>query len=133
MKLTRLTTGHLRVPLAKPARVPLTEPKPAAGPDAVELLLVHLETDTGVKGLGFTYVLGPGAAAVRALIDNELSRVVLGEDPRDTDRLLAKAEGHFRAGGFAGLAARAYTAIDVALWDVKAKAAGVPLYQLLGA
>jgi L-alanine-DL-glutamate epimerase-like enolase superfamily enzyme len=133
MKLTRLTTDHLRVPLGKPTRVPLTDPKPAAGPDAVDLLLVHLETDTGVKGLGFTYLLGPGAVAVRSLIDTELSEVVLGEDPRDTDRLLAKAESRFRAVGFAGLAARAYCAIDVALWDVKAKAAGVPLWQLLGA
>jgi L-alanine-DL-glutamate epimerase-like enolase superfamily enzyme len=132
MKLTRLTTDHLRVPLGKPARVPLTDPKPAAGPDAVDLVLVHLETDAGVTGLGFTYLLGPGAAAVRALIDSELSPLVAGEDPRDTDRLLAKAEARFRAVGFAGLAARAYSAIDVGLWDVKAKAAGVPLYQLLG-
>jgi L-talarate/galactarate dehydratase len=133
MKLTRLTTDHLRVPLGKPTRVPLTDPKPVAGPDAVDLLLVHLETDAGVKGIGFTYVLGPGAAAVRSLIDNELTQVVLGEDPRDTDRLLAKTESRFRAVGFAGLAARAYSTIDVALWDLKAKAAGVPLYQLLGA
>jgi L-alanine-DL-glutamate epimerase-like enolase superfamily enzyme len=133
MKLTRLTTDHLRVPLGKPTRVPLTEPKPVAGPNAVDLLLVHLETDVGVRGLGFTYLLGPGAVAVRSLIDTELSLLVVGEDPRDTDRLLGKAESRFRAVGFAGLAARAYSAIDVALWDVKAKGAGVPLFQLLGA
>ena len=95
-------------------------------------MLVHLETDGGVIGLGFTYLLGPGAAAVRGLIDTELSPLVVGEDPRDTDRLFARAEGRFRAVGFAGLAARAYAAVDVALWDVKAKAAGVPLFKLLG-
>ncbi|HVL13027.1 MAG TPA: mandelate racemase/muconate lactonizing enzyme family protein [Gemmata sp.] len=133
MKLTRLTTDHLRVPLARPARVPLTDPKPAAGPDAVDLILVRVETDAGVSGLGLTYLPGPGAAAARSLIDNELSPVVLGEDPRDTDRLLAKAEARFRVVGFAGLAARAYCAIDVALWDAKARAAGEPLWRLLGA
>ncbi len=86
----------------------------------------------GSPGIGFTYLFGPGAAAVRSLIDTELSPLVVGEDPRDTDRLLAKAESRFRAVGFAGLAARAYSAIDIALWDAKAKAAGVPLFKLLG-
>lgn len=131
MKLTRLAADLLRVPLPKPARVPLNDPKPV-GPDAVDLVVVHLETDSGLAGIGFAVLTGPGAAAVKALIDTELSPLVAGEDPRDTDRLLAKAEGRFRSVGFAGLAARAYSAIDVALWDVKAKAAGVPLFQLLG-
>jgi L-alanine-DL-glutamate epimerase-like enolase superfamily enzyme len=131
MRITRLTTDHLRVPLGKPARISLTEPKPAA-PAAVEAVLVHLETDTGVRGLGFTSVLGPGAAAVRGLIDTELAPALVGEDPRDTDRLFARAEARFRSSGFGGLVARAYCALDVALWDAKAKAAGVPLAQLLG-
>jgi L-talarate/galactarate dehydratase len=131
MKLTRLSTDHLRVPLGKPSRVSLTDPKPAA-PDAVDVVLVHLETDAGVTGLGFTYTLGAGGAAVRSLIDTELAPVFAEQDPRDTDRLLARAESRFRAIGFGGLAARAYCAIDIALWDAKAKAAGVPLAKLLG-
>lgn len=131
MRIAQLTTDHLRIPLGKPARVSLTDPKPS-GPDAVELILVKLETDSGHIGLGFTYVLGPGAAALRALVSTELSPLVVGEDPRDTDRLLARAESRFRATGFTGLAARAYCAIDIALWDTKAKAAGVTLANLLG-
>jgi L-alanine-DL-glutamate epimerase-like enolase superfamily enzyme len=131
MKITGLTTDHLRVPGGKPARIPLTEPKPPAA-EAAEVVLVHVETDSGVRGLGLTYTLGPGAAAMRALIDTEFSAAVVGEDPRDTDRLLARAEARFRASGFGGLAARAYCAIDVALWDAKAKAAGAPLANVLG-
>jgi L-alanine-DL-glutamate epimerase-like enolase superfamily enzyme len=131
MRITRLTTDHLRVPLAKPGRVSLTDPKPAAVED-VDLVLVHAETDAGHMGLGFTYLLGPGAHAVRSLIDSELAPLVLSEDPRESDRLFAKVESHFRSVGFAGLVARAYSAIDIALWDVKAKAAGLPLYKLLG-
>ncbi|MBY0456644.1 MAG: mandelate racemase/muconate lactonizing enzyme family protein [Gemmataceae bacterium] len=131
MKLTHLSTDHLRVPLGKPARVSLTDPR-APAPDAVDLVLVHAETDAGVTGLGFAYVLGAGAGVIRALIDTELSQAVLGDDPRDADRLFARAEARFRDVGFGGLAARAYCAIDVSLWDIKAKAAGVPLAKLLG-
>ena len=132
MKLTRLTSDHLRVPFGKPTPIPLTAQRPLMWPDAVDLLLVNLETDAGIAGLGFAYVLGPGAAAVRSIIDCELSQMILGEDPRDTDRLLAKGEERFRGVGFAGIVARAYSALDIALWDVKAKAAGVPLFRLLG-
>src|SRR5437764_1200304 len=78
MKITRARTDHLRVPLGKSSRIPLTDPKRAA-PDAADLILVHLETDTGLAGLGFTYLVGPGAAAVRGLIDVELAPLVVGE------------------------------------------------------
>lgn len=131
MRITHLTTDHLRVPLGKPARISLSDPK-HAGPDAVDLLLVHLKTDSGESGLGLTYAVGPGAGAVRSLVETELAPLVVGADPRDTDRLFAKAESQFRLIGFTGLAARAYSAVDVALWDVKAKAAGQPLFRLLG-
>ena len=121
------TTSASRSASRRACRSPTRKP---TAPDAVDLVLVHLETDAGVTGSGFTYALGPGAAAVRSLIDTELSPLVVGEDPRDTERLFARAEARFRGVGFAGLAARAYCAIDVALWDVKAKAAGVPLCEV---
>ena len=89
MKLVRITTDHVRVPLAaKPTRIPLTDPQRPTGPDAVDLVVVSAETDDGLTGLGFTYVLGPGVAVVRSLIDNEVSQLVVGDDPRDTDKLL---------------------------------------------
>lgn len=131
MKVTGLRTDHLRIPLAKPSRVSLSQPKSTAS-EAVDLILVHLETDAGPAGLGFTYLTGPGAAVVRSLIDTEISPLLLEEDPRRTDRLFAKVESHFRPVGFPGLAARAYSAIDIALWDLKANAANLPLFQLLG-
>ena len=131
MKVTKITADTLRVPFGKPTRIPLTDPKPT-GPNAVDVVLVQLETDAGIAGVGFTYLLGAGATAVRSLIEGELSPLVIGEDPRDTEKLFAKAEAHFRAAGFAGLAARAYSALDIALWDIKAKAAELPLFKLLG-
>lgn len=131
MQVTRLAAERFRVPLGKPARVSLSDPAPAA-PAVADVCVVRVETDTGPAGLGLTYTLGPGGAAVRALVETELAPLVLGADPRDTDRLFARAESRFRATGFAGLAARAYCAVDVALWDAKARAAGVPLAHLLG-
>ena len=75
---------------------------------------------------------GPGVAAALALLQTEVAPLVVGESAHDTERLLSKAEFHFREVGFAGAASRAYAALDVALWDAKAKAAGVPLFKLLG-
>lgn len=132
MRLTALATDHLRVPLGKPGRVSLTDPAPA-GPAAVDLIVVHAHTDDGLAGLGFAVVPGPGAAAVRGLIDADVTPLVVGADPRQPEKRFATAEAHFRAVGFTGLLARAYSAVDVALWDLKAKAAGVPLFELLGA
>lgn len=130
MKITGITTDLKRIPLPGAERIPLTGPKPTA--DAIDLLTVQLETDAKLTGLGFTYLNGPGASAVRELISNQLWHLAIGEDAREVERLFAKAEAKFRSVGFSGLAARAWSAIDIALWDVKAKAAGVPLLQLLG-
>ncbi|MCS6863929.1 MAG: mandelate racemase/muconate lactonizing enzyme family protein [Gemmataceae bacterium] len=132
MTIQRLTTDHLRIPLPRTSRIALTAPRPRPF-DHVELILVHLETANGVSGLGLTYTLGPGAAAIRSLIDTELAPLIRGEDPHATDRLFRCVESRFAATtGFRGLVARAYCAIDIALWDLRAKAADVPLAQLLG-
>lgn len=130
MRILSVTTDHLRIPLGKPGRVPLTGPRPAAVP--LDLVTVRVETDGGLTGFGLVDVPGPGAAAVRSLLDAELAPLVVGEDPRETDRLFARVRERFAAVGFAGLAARAYSAVDIALWDLKGKAAGLPLWRLLG-
>jgi len=69
---------------------------------------------------------------MRPLIENDLFPLVIGEDPTRTDRLFAKAHAHFRTAGWRGLVCRAWAAIDIALWDLKAKLAGQPLHKLLG-
>ncbi len=132
MTISQLKTEHLRLPHTRASRIPLNDPRPRPT-DPVELILVHLETTRGLTGLGLTYTLGPGAAAIRSLIETELAPLILGEDPRDTERLFRRVEARFRSTtGFRGLVARAYCGVDTALWDLRAKAAGVPVAQLLG-
>lgn len=126
MNITRVETIHLSLPVGR-TRVSLAGPTPA--PAAV--IAVRLHTDAAPVGLGFT-TASAGAPAVRSLIETDLGPLVAGEDPTEPERLFAKAQGRFRSAGWSGLAARAYAAIDIALWDLKAKAAGLSLVRLLG-
>jgi L-talarate/galactarate dehydratase len=128
MTITGVETIPLALPVARP-RVSLSDPQP---PQTTTLIAVRLRTDAGAVGLGFTAAPN-GSRALRALVEGELGPLVVHEDPTESERLFAKAQGRCRAAGWAGLAARAYAAIDIALWDLKARAAGLPLYRLLGA
>lgn len=127
MTITRVETFLLTVPEAR-SRVPLSDSKP---PAPTSVVAVQLHTDSNHVGLGFTTSPAAGPA-LRSLIDTELSPLVVGEDPNDTERHFARARNRFRAPGWRGLASRAYAAIDIALWDLKGKAAGLPLYRLIG-
>lgn len=90
---------------------------------------VVIETDEGIRGVGeggITWREGTTAALVQ-----EFTEQLIGEDPFRTEFLWQKL---FR-GGFFPLGregAAALSAVDIALWDIKAQSLGVPLYQLLG-
>ena len=127
MNITRIETIQLSMPAMR-GRVSLSHPKPSAGTEAVA---VRLHTNCDHVGLGFTTSSVAGTT-VRQLIEGELSSAVVGEDPNDTERLFARCQARFRSAGWTGLASRAYAAIDIALWDLKAKVAGLPLFKLLG-
>jgi L-alanine-DL-glutamate epimerase-like enolase superfamily enzyme len=128
MRITRITVVQDSLPTAKAGRVSLTEParKPA------ERIVVSVETDAGVTGAGFTLVNGTGTSAVKAVLEHDLIPRLIEADPRQTDVLYSKAKAACESIGFAGIAARAYAAIDIALWDIKAKASGQSLGELLG-
>jgi L-alanine-DL-glutamate epimerase-like enolase superfamily enzyme len=129
MKLLSLSVQHLRLPLAK-GRVSLA----AASSSMLEVLLVQIQTDSNHHGLGFSVYPTPGlCAAARLLIESELAPLLIGHDPRLNEKHLARVKTQFKSSEFLGLTARAYAPIDIALWDVKAKAQELPLWQHLGA
>ena len=92
-------------------------------------MFVKVYTDAGVTGVGE----GGGWPVVVAKAIDELAHFVIGEDPFASTRLWFKLydilHGHGVTGAVRG---GAISAIDMALWDIKGKALGVPVYQLLG-
>jgi len=98
-----------------------------AGP--IQWLWVRIHTDTGLVGLGETY---PHPEAEKAVVLRTLAPVLLGRDPSQIDRLWADMFQAVSFSGWAGAEMRAISAVDVALWDLAGKAAGLPVYQLLG-
>jgi galactonate dehydratase len=92
-------------------------------------LWVKIETDAGVTGLG--ECVHGGTAAI-ALI-HELREKLIGRDPFAVDALFEELRrGLVFEGGFAGALITALSGIEIALWDLKGKALGVPVYELLG-
>lgn len=97
-----------------------------------ELVVVEIETAAGDIGTGWCTTAGVGAAAVQALIVGYLAPMLDGLDPRQTERIWGRLWMECHAAGPAGITTLAISAIDIALWDLKAKAAGEPLHRLLG-
>jgi galactonate dehydratase len=96
---------------------------------AIQWLWVRLHTDEGLVGLGETY---PFPDAEKAVVLKSLAPVLLGRDPLQIDRLWADMLQAVSFSGWAGAEMRAISAVDIALWDLAGKAAGLPVHQLLG-
>jgi L-alanine-DL-glutamate epimerase-like enolase superfamily enzyme len=97
-----------------------------------EFIVSTVTTDAGITGTGFAYTLGIGGTAVQELVDTYLTPLILGHDPMEVERIWRRCWWELHALGSAGMTRFALAAIDIALWDILAKHAGVPLYRLLG-
>lgn len=98
----------------------------------VVFLFAEIKTAQGLYGVGFSYSKRAGGPAQFAHA-KEVAQNLIGEDPNDIGRLNVKLQWAGASVGRSGLATQALAAIDVALWDLKAKRAGLPLAKLLGA
>lgn len=115
-----------RVPEGKNVRLGIGR---AVKRDAV---LVKVTTDEGLVGWGEAHH-GRCPGAIAKLIDTTMSELVLGMDPLDVSSIWAKVyKMQLSSHGMGAAAAMALSGIDIALWDIRGKAAGWPLYQLLG-
>lgn len=96
--------------------------------DATTMVLVEAVADAGARGLGFSYASAAAAGVVHEL----LAPAVVGGPAEDVGRAWEAMVRAVRNVGRAGIAATAISAVDVALWDLKARLAGQPLFRLLG-
>jgi L-talarate/galactarate dehydratase len=130
-RIAHLKLSSITLPLATPisdAKVLTGRQKPMT---EVAFLFVEVTTENGHTGIGFSYSKragGPGQFAHA----KEIADVLIGEDPSDIGRLWVKLCWAGASVGRSGLATQAIAAFDVALWDLKAKRASLPLSKLLG-
>jgi L-talarate/galactarate dehydratase len=130
-RIAHLKLSSITLPLATPisdAKVLTGRQRPMT---EVAFLFVEVTTDGGHSGIGFSYSKragGPGQFAHA----KEIADVLIGEDPSDIGKLWVKLSWAGASVGRSGLATQAIAAFDVALWDLKAKRARLPLPKLLG-
>src|SRR6266487_5528984 len=125
MLITQVNVDLLRVPLPRPRALPRSDDADAGVPvpDAITVLLVQLATDAGLTGLGFGYTTA-GGRSLRVAVEDDLTPLVMGADPLEHERI------HQRLPFDCPSVARA--AVDLAVWDLKGKAANLPLWRMLG-
>jgi L-alanine-DL-glutamate epimerase-like enolase superfamily enzyme len=123
MKIVRVTATCVHVPI----KISLVGAERASSMSAC---LVDIETDTGLVGHGFTAITDPPVIA-RA-IEAVAGPAIIGDDPLLTERIWDKLYWEMMPRGQTGYAAHALAAIDVALWDIKGKVLGQPIWRLLG-
>jgi L-alanine-DL-glutamate epimerase-like enolase superfamily enzyme len=126
MKITHVTTRVLRTPADNPLVVGLPAPT-----DTREFVTLELGTDQGLVGLGLTFFGGALTPALRAAVD-ALARLVVGDDPSQVEVIAAKLRRAAGSSGPGGVFTLALSAIDIACWDLRGKAAGQSVCALLG-
>jgi L-alanine-DL-glutamate epimerase-like enolase superfamily enzyme len=97
-----------------------------------EFLVTTLATDAGLSGTGFAYTNGCGGTAIRELVDTYVAPLVIGRDPVDVEQIWRGCWWELHSLGSGGMTRLALAAVDIALWDILAQHAQVPLYRLLG-
>jgi len=95
--------------------------------------LVEVEGDDGIKGIGFCYVGSAGGRIFTTAVTDLLAQQVVGRDAHEIEGIWKSLYQEGLLHGRTGTVMRAISAIDIALWDRNARAAGLPLYSYLGA
>ncbi len=129
MKITKVETFLVKMPMIIEGNV---IPTAGGAPrTSMHTLMVRIDTDEGVSGWGegFGHRI---FTATKAAIDSFIGAMCIGRDPTAINELTNHLECNVGGVGRNGPAMYAISAIDIALWDIAGKLAGLPLYRLLG-
>ncbi len=97
-----------------------------------ELVTCTITLEDGSEGTGYTYTGGKGGHAIKAMIEHDFRKALIGKDGTDISSIYDFLEWHIHYVGRGGIASFAISAVDIALWDIKCKKAGQPLWKMAG-
>ena len=101
--------------------------------EKIEFVVALVRTDEGITGTGYTVTVGSGGDIIKQAIDAHLKNAVVGQDPFNVRKIwhdMHWGETHWV--GRAGVTTMAMAAVDIAVWDIMARACDKPLWKLLG-
>ena len=126
MIITKVETFHAALPYDyhRPAGS-----RPAGWP-AMDTLLIRIDTDEGIEGWGEAFGF-TSCATTRRAVETLIAPLCVGKDPRDIPGLMNDVTRRLHNFGRSGSVAYGLSGIDIALWDIKGKLAGKPIYKLL--
>jgi L-alanine-DL-glutamate epimerase-like enolase superfamily enzyme len=125
--ITALESGFHRIPLP----VVLTDSTHGIMRD-FELLTVRVRDADGAEGVGYSYTVGRNGGAIHDILSREIPALLTGQDADRIEFLWQRIWWGLHYGGRGGPSVLALSAVDIALWDLKARKAGLPLWRLLG-
>jgi L-alanine-DL-glutamate epimerase-like enolase superfamily enzyme len=97
-----------------------------------EIVTARVFDSDGAEGCGYTYTVGRNGGAIHDILAREIAELTRGEDPSRIEHLWEKLWWALHYGGRGGPMVLALSAFDIALWDLKARRAGEPLWRHLG-
>ena len=126
-KLRSIDAQHFRIPLDAPA-----SDSTHGVMTSFELIAARVTDADGQEGVGYTYTTGHNGGAIHHLLAREIPEIVAGADCELIEAVWQKVWWALHYGGRGGPSVLALSALDMALWDLKARRANLPLYRLLG-
>lgn len=97
-----------------------------------ELVTATVRLADGSEGTGYTYTGGKGGRAIAAMIEHDLAPMLAGKDGSTVEALHEAMQWHVHYVGRGGIASFALSAVDIALWDLRGKRSGLPLWKMAG-
>ncbi len=94
--------------------------------------LVEISTDEGITGWGECFGPGNVAIANKTIVERVIQPMLIGENPLNRDMLWHKIYNLLRDHGQKGMPMQSLSGVDIALWDIAGKVAGMPLHMMIG-